>query len=57
LLQPPTIKKKYQRCYTVEQIAEFRKTHPNAETDDQFEAWLVQKIKKQDAEWTSPGQC
>src|SRR5674476_267132 len=43
LLKP--IANNYLRCYTVERIMEFRKTHPNAETDAQFEAWLSQKIK------------
>lgn len=31
------------RCYTVEVIDAFRRTHPNAETDQQFENWLAQK--------------
>ncbi|MEO5892095.1 MAG: M43 family zinc metalloprotease [Ferruginibacter sp.] len=35
----------YQRCYTVERAEEFKRTHPGAETDAQFEAWLAKKIK------------
>ena len=31
------------RCYTTEVINEFRKQHPDAETDAQFEAWLNKK--------------
>ena len=33
------------KCYTVEIVNEFRRTHPNAETDAQFESWLNKKIQ------------
>ena len=33
------------KCYTVEVINEYRKTHPGAETDGQFENWLQPKIQ------------
>ncbi|MEP7109051.1 MAG: M43 family zinc metalloprotease [Ferruginibacter sp.] len=46
--------KKYLRCYTAERMTEFRKTHPNAETDEQFEAWLGQKIKERKKETQRP---
>lgn len=38
------------KCYTVENIAEYRKTHPNAETDAQFEAWINHKIQARKAQ-------
>lgn len=37
--------KNFQRCYTTERMNQFRRTHPNAETVQQFETWLAQKIK------------
>ena len=38
------------RCYTVEVINEFRKTHPNAETDLQFESGMSKKIQERKAQ-------
>ena len=33
------------KCYTVEMVNEFRRFHPNAETDAHFESWLNKKIQ------------
>ena len=33
------------KCYTVEIVNEFKRLHPNAETDAQFESWLNKKIQ------------
>ena len=51
-LQAPTVQntKKVVRCYTVEVINEFRKTHPHAETDAQFETWMNKKIQARKAQ-------
>jgi len=38
------------RCYTVEVINNYRKIHPNAETDVQFENWLGKKIQARKAQ-------
>jgi hypothetical protein len=38
------------RCYTVEVLNEFRKTHPNAETDAHFESWMNKKIQDRKAQ-------
>ena len=38
------------KCYTVEVINEYRKTHPNAETDAHFEDWLGKKIRERKAQ-------
>lgn len=38
------------KCYTVEIINEFRRVHPNAETDAQFESWLNKKIQLRKSE-------
>ena len=47
LLQPTAqTAKKEIRCYTVEVINEFRKKHPNAETDAQFELSLSKKMQE-----------
>lgn len=47
LLQPTAQSaKKEIRCYTVEVINEFRKKHPNAETDAQFELILSKKMQE-----------
>ncbi len=45
-LQAPATQntKKIVRCYTVEVINEFRKIHPNAQTDAQFESVMSKKI-------------
>jgi len=49
------------RCRTFESIQEFRKLHPGAETDQQFESWLRQKTverlqsnQRQNASYTVP---
>lgn len=34
------------RCYTHESIQDYRRTHPNAQTDEQFEAWMTQKTNE-----------
>jgi hypothetical protein len=49
-LQRPGVEKKIVRCYTTEVINEFRKKHPNAETDAQFEGWLNKKIQDRKAQ-------
>ena len=38
------------KCYTVEIVNEFRRLHPNAETDVQFESWLNRKIQLRKSE-------
>lgn len=38
------------RCYTVEVINEFRKQHPNAATDAQFESAMSKKIQARKAQ-------
>ena len=50
-LQAPAAQntKKIVRCYTVEVMNEFRKTHPNAETDAQFESVMSKKIQERKA--------
>ena len=48
ILQLPKAKKEI-RCYTVEVMNEYRKTHPNAETDAQFESWLGKKTQARKA--------
>ena len=39
------LKDRVVRCYTVEQMEAYRKSHPTAETDAQFEAWLGKETK------------
>src|SRR5262245_61609877 len=34
------------RCATAESMQEYRAQHPDAETDQQFEAWLQQKTQE-----------
>lgn len=48
------VKPKVIRCFTVEQVNEYRKKHPNAETDAQFEAWLSQEAKNRKASALRP---
>lgn len=53
LLQPTAqTAKKEIRCYTVEVINEFRKKHPNAETDAQFELSLSKKMQERKTQRT-----
>jgi hypothetical protein len=49
-IQLPTATKKVLRCYTTEVINEYRKKHPNAETDAQFETWLSKKKQERKAQ-------
>ena len=51
-LQLPTLKNTTNviKCYTVEVINNYRKAHPNAETDAHFESWLGKKIQARKAE-------
>jgi hypothetical protein len=49
-LQLPGTEKKIVRCYTTEIISEFRKKHPQAETDAQFETWLSKKNQDRKAQ-------
>jgi hypothetical protein len=48
ILQLPNVKNEI-RCYTVEVINEYRKAHPRAETDAQFESWLGKKTQARKA--------
>lgn len=48
-IQMASANKKIVRCYTAELINEFRKKHPNAETDAQFESWLGKKNQERKA--------
>ena len=38
------------KCYTVEIVNEFKRLHPGAETDAQFESWLNKKIQLRKSE-------
>ena len=49
-MQLPAATKKVVRCYTTEVINEYRKKHPNAETDAQFETWLSKKNQERKAQ-------
>lgn len=49
-LDPSKSKRNIVKCYTVEVLNEFRKTHPNAETDVQFENWIQPKIQARKAQ-------
>ena len=49
-LQLPPATKKVVRCYTTEVVNEYRKKHPNAETDAQFETWLSKKKQERKAQ-------
>ena len=44
------IEKKPIRCYTTEVISEYRKKHPGAETDAQFESWMSKKTQERKAQ-------